>query len=168
MENGRQIIDQQDIWDEGENGRKAVKISNSKGLPVGEYHIVLGISDRVALEGKVMVGNPIDETDSEVSGRIVDVRTQEPIPGATVMVLKPESELRTFLRTQDQTALFTSCESDQAGKFTLPKQLPKGQAYSFVVAARGFQPTIVDRGLRVSNAAPEHAEIGDIELLPGF
>jgi S1-C subfamily serine protease len=168
MSDGKQIIAQEDSWDDGPQGRKAVKVSNRKGLPPGEYHLVLGIGGRVALEGKVLVGNPVDETDSEVSGRIVDGRSQQPVPGATIMVLKPDSVLREFLRTQDQSALFTSAETDAKGRFKLPKQLPKGQAYSLVAIARNYQPTAIDRGLRVSAAAPEQADIGDLELLPGF
>jgi hypothetical protein len=168
MSNGKQIIAQEDSWDDGPQGRKAVKVSNRKGLPAGEYHLVLGIGGSVALEGKVMVGNPVDESDSEVSGRIVDGRTQQPVAGATVMVLKPDSQLRDFLRTQDQTALFTLTETDTNGRFKLPKQLPKGQAYSLVAVARNYQPAIIERGLRVSSAAPEQADIGDLELLPGF
>jgi hypothetical protein len=168
MSNGEQIISQEDTWDDGPQGRKAVKVSNNKGLPTGEYHLVLGIGGRVALEGKVMVGTPVDESDSEVSGRIVDGRSQQPVSGAAIMVLKPDAALRDFLRTQNQSALFTSTESDSSGRFKLPKQLPKGQAYSLVVAARGYQPASIDRGLRVSAAAPEQADIGDLELLPGF
>ena len=74
MSNGKQIIEQRDTWDDGAQGRKAVKVSNRKGLPDGEYHLVLGIGNSVALEGKVMVGNPIDDTDSQVSGRLVDAQ----------------------------------------------------------------------------------------------
>jgi hypothetical protein len=168
MSDGKQIIAQEDSWDDGPQGRKAVKISNRKGLPPGEYHLVLGIGGRVALEGTVLVGNPVDETDSEVTGRIVDGGTQQPVAGATIIVLKPESVLREFLRTQDQSALFTMAETDAKGRFKLPKQLPKGQAYSLVAIARNYQPTAIDRGLRVSAAAPEQADIGDLELLPGF
>ena len=123
MSNGQQIISQEDTWDDGPQGRKAVKVSNKKGLPPGEYHLVLGIGGRVALEGKVMVGNPVDESDSEVSGRIVDVQSQQPVAGATIMVLKPDAPLRDFLRTHDQSALFTSAETDSAGRFKLPKAI---------------------------------------------
>jgi hypothetical protein len=166
--NGKQIIAHEDSWDDGPQGRKAVKVSNRNGLPPGEYHLVLGIRGSVALEGKVMVGNPVDESDTEVSGRIVDGRSQRPIPGATIMVLKPNTNLRSFLRTQDRSAVFTMAETDESGRFKLPQQLPKGQAYSLIAVARDYQPTTIDRGLRVSPAAPEQADIGDVELLPGF
>ena len=43
MSNGKQIIEQRDTWDDGEQGRKAVKVSNRKGLarwriPLGAGH----------------------------------------------------------------------------------------------------------------------------------
>jgi hypothetical protein len=163
-----EIIRQEDEWDDAPQGRKAVKVSNRKGVPPGEYHLVLGTGGSVALEGKVQVGNPIDETDSEVSGRIVDGRTQRPIADAAVIVLKPDAPLRTFLRNQDQSLVFTSCTSDSDGRFTLAKQLPKGQAYSLVVVARGYQPVAVDGALRLSSLAPEKADVGAIEMLPAL
>jgi hypothetical protein len=166
MSNGKQIIAQEDTWDDGPQGRKAVKVSNSKGLPPGEYHLVLGIGGSVALEGTVMVGNPVDESDSEVSGRIVDGRSQQPVAGATIMVLKPNANLNEFLRTQEKSAVYTMAEVDADGRFTLPDQLPKGQAYSIVAIARNYQLLAIDRALRVSSVAPEKADIGDIELQP--
>ena len=144
MTGGQQIIDQKDTWDDGEQGRKAVKISNKKGLPAGEYHLVLGIGGRVALEGKIMVGNPVDESDSEISGTVVDASSSRPIAGATVMVLTPEASLQNFLRVQNQADIYTMVESESSGKFTLPKQLPKGQAYSLIVVVKGYQPLTIE------------------------
>ncbi|MCA9262521.1 MAG: trypsin-like peptidase domain-containing protein [Planctomycetales bacterium] len=164
MSNGERIIEQEDVWDDGDEGRKAVKVSNRKGLPPGEYHLVLGIGGKVALEGKVVVGNPVDETDSEISGRLVDSRSGAPIPSGSVMVLKPDASLRQFLRSQDMRDVLTSAESDREGRFTFPDQLPKGTAYSLIALARGYQPVAVDQALRLSSAAPEQADIGDIEL----
>ena len=62
MSNGEVIIEQEDTWDESAYGRKVVKVSNRRGLPDGEYHLVLGIRGTVALEGKLTVGTPVDET----------------------------------------------------------------------------------------------------------
>jgi hypothetical protein len=164
MSGGQQLVDQQGQWDDGPQGRKAVKISNRKGLPEGEYHLVLGMRGSVALEGQVIVGNPIDETDSEISGRLLDAATGQGVSGGLVMVLNPDAALRQFLRTQDQSLVYASAESAGDGRFTFPRQLPKGRAYSLVVVARGYQPVAVDAALRVSSSAPEKADVGDIEL----
>lgn len=164
MSNGQQIIEQKDTWDDGEQGRKAVKVSNRKGLPDGEYHLVLGIGGAVALEGKVMVGNPVDETDSEITGQLVDAKTGSPLSDGMVMVLDPRASLRQFLQNQDQSLVFTSAQVGRDGRFTFPRQLPKGQAYSLVALARGYQPVAVEGALRVSSKAPEKADIGSIQL----
>jgi hypothetical protein len=168
MTGGQQIIDQQDEWDDGPQGRKAVKVSNRRGLPEGEYHLVLGIGGSVALEGKVMVGTPVDETDSEVSGRLVDSESRSGIAGGMAIVLKPHIPLQQFLKTQDQQLIYTSAETGRDGSFTLQKQLPKGQAYSLIAATRGYSPVAVEGALRIGSTAPERANVGDIELTRGF
>ena len=163
MSDGKVIIDQQDDWNDDEEGRKAVKISNRKGLPPGEYHLVLGIENKVALEGKVMVGTPVDDTDSQVTGTLVDASTGGGVSGM-VIVLKPGASLREFMRTQSQSLVFTSDHANSRGEFTFPDQLPKGQAYSLIAVAQGYRPVVVEGALRVSSTAPEHADIGQIPM----
>jgi hypothetical protein len=166
MNDGQVIIEQNDTWDEGEEGRKAVKISNRKGVPNGEYHLVLGIAGEVALEGKMVVGRRQDDSDSQLSGRIVDANTGRGIANAVVVVLKPSASLRRFLTQRNEKDVQSSVESKADGSFVLPEQLPKNQAYSFVVAARGYDPLTVEHALRLSAGAPEHADIGNVELEP--
>ena len=164
MSNGEVVIDQKDKWDDEQDGQKAVKISNRKGLPAGEYHLVLGIGNSVALEGKVIVGTPVDDTDAVVSGRLVEASTGRGIADGIVIVLKPGASLRTFMRTQDESLVYTSTRPEQDGDFEFPDQLPKGQAYSLVAAAPGFRPVAVEGALRVGAEAPEQAHLGNLEL----
>ena len=166
MNNGKVIIEQNDTWDEGEEGRKAVKISNRRGVPDGEYHLVLGIAGEVALEGKMIVGRTQDDRDAEISGKIVDGRTGQGIGGAVVVVLKPQAAMREFLMERSERDVQSSVETGRDGSFTLPKQLPKNKAYSLVVAARGYDPLTVEHALRIGPDAPEHANIGAVELEP--
>ena len=166
MTDGKIIIEQNENWDDGESGRKTVKISNRRGVPDGEYTLVLGIGGEVAMEGKMAVGNRVDESDSEVSGRLVDSRTGRPIDGGLVIVLKPRVNLRSFLQSRREEDVQSSTETGRDGTFTLPEQLPKGQAYSLVVAARGFRPLTVEGALRIGPGAPEQANVGDLELDP--
>jgi len=95
---------------------------------------------------------------------LVDARTGSPIGDGVVMVLDPHASLQQFLRTQDQSLIFTSTEVGLDGHFTFPKQLPKGRAYSLIALARGYQPVAVEGALRVSSKAPEQADIGSIQL----
>jgi len=163
---GQVIIEQNDQWDDGESGRKTVKLTNRRGVPNGDYKLVLGIGDEVAMEGQIVVGNRVDESDSEIEGRVVDGRTGRPIAGALVIALKPSTNMRSFLRSRQEEDVQSSTESNSKGEFTLPDQLPKGMAYGLVVAARGYEPLTVEGALRVGPGAPEHANIGEIELVP--
>ena len=164
MSDGKVIIEQKERWDLGEEGRKTVKISNRRGVPDGEYNLVLGIDEEIALEGKMVVGSAVDESDSEVAGRIVDERSRRGVAGALVIVLKPRVSIREFLQSRQESDVIASVESDQEGNFKLPEQLPKGQAYGLVIAARGYKPLTVDGALRLGPGAPEKAHVGDIEL----
>ena len=168
MTEGNVIIEQKDTWDaaDGEVGRKSVKISNRNGVPDGEYHLVLGIGSKVALEGKMTVGNPVDESDSELSGQLVDAENGRGIANALVVILKPRVAMRDFLRNQSEDQVLTSTESDREGNFTLPKQLPKGEAYSLVAAARGYRALTVEGALRLGAGAPEKAHVGRVEMEP--
>ncbi len=164
MSDGKVIIEQKDEWDEEPYGRKVVKVSNRRGLPNGEYHLVLGIGGTVALEGKLVVGTPVDETDSEVSGRVVDSETGRGISDALVIVLNPDASLREFMRYRSNSSIFTSSQTDRNGEFSFPKQLPKGRAYSLVAAAAGYEPVAVEGALRVRETAPEHADLGSLPM----
>ena len=163
---GQVIIEQKDQWDDGESGRKTVKLTNRRGVPNGDYKLVLGIGGEVAMEGQIVVGNRVDESDSEIEGRVVDGRTGRPIEGALVIALKPSTSMRSFLKSRREQDVQSSTESNSKGEFTLPDQLPKGMAYGLVVAARGYEPLTVEGALRVGPGAPEHANIGEIELVP--
>ena len=164
MTDGKIIIEQNDTWDDGNEGSKSVKISNRNGVPAGEYHMVLGIKGEVVLEGKMVVTEQVDDSDSEVSGEIVDERSGRGIDGALVIVLKPNASMRRFLQSRDERYVQSSTETKSDGSFTLPDQLPKGQSYSLVVAARGYEPITVEGALRIGPTAPEHAEIGQIPM----
>ena len=164
MNEGKIIIEQKEDWDDGESGRKTVKISNRRGVPSGEYDLVLGIGGEVALQGKMLVGNRVDESDSEVSGRVVDAQNGRGVAGGLVIVLKPRVVMRSFLKRRSEDDVQSSTETDRDGGFKLPEQLPKGQAYGLVVAARGYRPLTVEGALRIGPGAPEKADVGDIEL----
>ena len=133
-------------------------------MPAGEYHLVLGIGKEIALEGKMVVGTPVDTTDSEVSGQLVDEATGRGISDGIVIVLKPRAPMDEFLQTRNERYVQSSTETNRDGTFKLPEQLPKGFAYSLIAAAKGFEPITVEGALRIGPGAPEKANIGQIEL----
>lgn len=98
----------------------------------------------------------------------MEEKTGQGVADGVVMVLKPNASLQQFLRTQDQALVFASAQTGGDGRFTLGKQLPKGQAYSLIALAKNYRPLAVEGALRLSSRAPETADIGNIELSRGF
>ncbi len=162
--NGQPIVDQEGKWEDAASGRKALVIANQRGLPDGEYHLILTVRNSIVAQGRVQVGHRVDDTDSEISGQVIDAETNRGIAGALVIALKPEVRAQDFVRLQRQDMAFTSVRTDASGNFTFPKQLPKGAAYSMVVVARGYRDMVIESALRVSATAPEHAQINPIPM----
>ena len=165
--NGAAIATDTQRWNEGEQGRKTLALNNPQGFQSGEYHLALTIEGRVAAEGRVVVGRRVDDTDSEISGQIVDEQTGRGIAGATVAVLKPNVSAQKYAQNQNPQYILTSTQTDRQGNFTLPVQLPKGQAYSMIIVAQGYRGLAIEGALRIGRDAPEKAQLNPIGLPRG-
>ena len=162
--NGKQIINNEDKWSDGGNGRKTLSLSNKQPLPEGEYLWALHFRGQVVGEATAVVGRKVDDSDSEISGQIVDNRTGRGIKDALVIALKPGVRVMDFVRHQSKSMAYTSSRTNKSGHFTLKEQLPKGQAYGLVVVARGYKDLVVESGLRVGPTTPEQANMQAVQL----
>ena len=162
--NGKKIVSQQDKWEDGPRGRKTISLTRRTRLADGEFHLVLTLGKQVKAEGKVIVGKRAEDTDTEISGQIVDPVSRRGIPDALVIALRPDVGVQDFVREQRREMAYTSARTDRNGRFTLPQQLPKGQAYGLIVVARGYRDLAIESALRVSAHAPEHAQLNPIPL----
>lgn len=164
--NSRVVLQRSDPWQWGESGRQTLTLSNAGGLPDGEYHLALTIARQIVGEGRVTIGRAQEDNDTQISGQVLDARTNRPIKDALVIALKPNVKVNDFVRLQSRAMAQTSTRSDAQGNFTFPEQLPKGQAYGLIVVARGYRDLAVEGGLRVAAQSPEYAQIGAIPLQP--
>jgi serine protease Do len=162
--NGKVIYQKEEAWDGVPSGRKTLVLGNKNALPEGMYHLALTISGAVVLQGNVTIGKHAYDNDSEISGQVVDQASGQGIGNALVIVLKPGISVQQFAAVQSKDMAVTSVRSAGDGSFTLPQQLPKGQAYSLVVVAQGFADLAVDGALRIGPDAPENARISPIPL----
>ncbi len=165
--NGETIVSQQDKWQDGAQGRKTISLTRKDRLPDGLYHLVLTIGQEVKAEGEAVIGRRSEDTDTEISGQIVDATTQRGIPEALVIALRSDVKVASFLREQRRDMAFTSARTDRSGRFTFAKQLPKGQAYGLIVVARGYRDLAIEGALRVSGQAPERAQLNPIPMQRG-
>ncbi len=161
---GQTIVDQEARWEDGPRGRKSIVIAHRGGLPDGTYHLVLSVRGNIMAEGEVVVGRRETDTDTEISGQVIDARTKRGIQGALVIALRPDVSAQDFVRRQDKRMAFTYVRTGRGGRFTFPKQLPKGQSYGLVVVARGYRDMVIEKALRVSPQAPEKAVINPIPM----
>lgn len=162
--NGKPVVQQPGKWSDGAGGRKVINLNNPGGLPDGTYQLAVALGTQVVVQGEVVVGRKVNDTDTEVSGQVVDANTHHGIANALIIVLKPGVPVQKFLQTQSKELAFTSARTDQGGCYTFPQQLPKGQAYSLIVVARGYQDLAIEGALRVTANAPEHAEVSAIPM----
>jgi hypothetical protein len=122
------------------------------------------VGRQVIAEGEVVVGRGVEDTDTQVSGQIVDAATGRGIPGALVIALRPDVRVRDFAKRQRKDMAYTSVQTDRNGRFTFPRQLPKGQAYSLAVAGQGYRNLAIESALRIGADAPERARLNPIPL----
>lgn len=162
--NGKPVVQQPGQWSDGAQGRKTLSLSNRDGLPDATYQMIVTVGTQVVIQGEVVLGHRVDDTDTEISGQVVDARTNRGIPDALVIALKPDVTAQQFVQAQRKDMAFTSARTDRSGKFTFPQQLPKGQAYALVVVARGYRDLAIEGALRITANAPENAQINPIPL----
>ncbi|RME43477.1 MAG: hypothetical protein D6791_15330 [Chloroflexi bacterium] len=162
--NGKTIVSEQEKWTDGARGRKVLRLANPRGLPDGEYHLVLTVGNQIVAEGEVVLGRRTEDTDTQISGQIVDQATGRGIPDALVIALRPGVRVQDFIQQQRRDMAYTSARTDGDGRFTFPKQLPKGQAYGLIVVGRGYRDLAIEGALRISANAPEHAQLNPIPL----
>ncbi len=162
---GKVIYQNEAAWSDSAHGRKTLVLGNKNSLPDGMYHLALMLNNAVVLQGSVTVGKHQFDTDSEVSGTVVDQQTGAGLPGVLVIALKPGISVQQFSAVQSKEMAYASVRTGNDGRFTFPQQLPKGQAYGLVVVAEGYQDIAIDGALRVGPDAPERAEISAIPLV---
>ncbi len=164
--NGRKVLEKEDRWDDGEAGRKVIRLSNPKGLPDGTYHLILLLGGQVVLEGKVVVGHD-EGADCQVSGQIVDGQTGRGLKGVMVAALRPGVAVKQYAESRDRKLIHSLAVTADEGRFTFPEQLPKGQTYGLVVLADGYQDLGIDSALSIGAHVPEQATMNPIPLSRG-
>lgn len=164
--NGDTIMQHEAAWDKSDEGERVIILSSNTPLQEGEYGLSLTIDDQTTETGKVSIGRRVADTDTELSGTVVDASTGAGIDEALVIALKPGIRTSDFVKMQSPKMAYTSVRTRDGGRFTFPDQLFKGQAYGLVIVARGYQDLAIESALRLDENAPESAELEAIALRP--
>jgi serine protease Do len=162
MFNNERIVDDNIIWEWGENGTFFIPLTyeNNSNMPVGDYTFIVEVEGRELKRGFAEVYYDRSTADRNsypdtvtIRGIIIDADTGRGIPGAIIGILEPGVSIADFGRIQDGTYYAGFGECDRAGRYIIDNPLLKGQVYSVVILADGYEPLMVDNALRVPQNA---------------
>ncbi len=172
--NGATAFSEAVDWEWDEEGSFYLALSNGgQALPGGEYRLVLGVDGSVLQQGEAVVGEAPDpgrkpqRENGEgvtVSGTVIDADTGEPIEGAIFLVLNPGVRVRQFMKEQDVEMVAAGGQTDRNGQYVLQPPLPRGETYSVLIAAEGYDLLAADDVLNVKESAPSQVDLDPIEL----
>jgi S1-C subfamily serine protease len=159
---GEEVLRKQSNWQWGANGTFWVSIANKNGLPNGQYKLELYIGSNLVNQNQTSIGDGGSlsfEGGVQVMGVILDADSQRPIKGALFLVLKPGVSAEDFLTNPQDADVFAGGETDSKGQFMLDNELERGQVYTVVAAARGYQPTYDNLEIAGDEESPLELEI---------
>jgi len=145
---GDVVVDSVDAWDAGESGENYHFWINSRSgsLPDGEYKLDLLVEGQLAQSGVATIGDGSGRTPDptpipaaqrvDIYGWIIDADTGQGIPGALFLVLLPGISVDDFEWSEEE--LYASGEADRNGYFELSAPLVRGEAYSLIIGAKGY------------------------------
>ena len=141
---GEVVAEADDVWEGGESGNWWVGINSKNGLPDGQYLLELYVEGQLVQRGECTVGAANRPTPTptptrggvEIYGRITDADTGRGIPGAVFLVLQPGITIAEFQWTMDE--VYSYGEADRQGNYRLSAPLVRGESYSVIVGAKGY------------------------------
>ncbi len=147
---GEVVVEADDVWQGGESGNWWVSVYSDDGLPDGQYLLELLVEGQLVQQGECTVGTagrptPTPTPDRggvEIYGRITDADTGRGIPGAVFLVLQPGITVGEFQGTMEEVYAFG--QADRQGNYQLSAPLVRGETYSIIVAAQGYNPIAED------------------------
>lgn len=86
-----------------------------------------------------------------ITGRVLDGETDDPVEDAYVVVLRAGvtvAEWEEASGPASEALMEGATITDENGAYAV-RDLPRGRAYTLIVAAEGFEPAVFDRGLEI-------------------
>jgi hypothetical protein len=156
-----------------------VYLKNKEGLSDGLYALQVLLNDTVAQEGLFSVGDPNAKNTPQkptgdvlnqgitITGKIIDHSTRKPIQGVAIAFLHPGKTVRDYDADKSKGRANTVQSygvTDASGAFTSDGPLARGETYTVIVTARGYQRVAENHALEITENDPEVVELHDIEL----
>jgi serine protease Do len=165
------IIDEYFYWDSGSEGFFWIDLTYMGGacLPTGQYGITLYVEGYEVGYGEAEVyegGREQGYGDVQVKGVVYDGDTGNGISGAMIGVLAPGVTISDYMADQENEELIIAYGmSDMRGNYEIEPPLERGNSYSIVVMAEGYEPLMVDDALYIDEDAPTRMRMERIYLV---
>jgi hypothetical protein len=119
-------------------------------LPEGSYAVEVLVGELPMFSAAVSIGSgtqPLTgvqgaSSDVFISGTVRDAVTGEGVPGALLFVLDVTLVSAQF--TWDESEIYAQVITDENGRFSLPRGLPRGNYYTVYVLADGYLTVLED------------------------
>ena len=177
---GKTVTGESDLkWKYGQSGMLDIHLKSKNGLSDGLYTLQVLLNDTVAQEGKFSVGDPNAKNLPQkptgealnqgvtIAGKIIDHSTRKPIQGAAIAFLQPGKTVRDYDADKSKGRVNTVQSygvTDAGGAFTSDGPLARGETYTVIVTARGYQRVAENHALEITEDDPDVVELDDIEL----
>ena len=149
---GKLVSSSTQLWDNGGVGQNLwLSLSSTQPLAEGTYSVEILVEGTPMLPGAtVTIGGgtraPTGIQNSNdvvnITGTVTDALTGQGIPGALVTVLNVNFVSAQFSGNEAQ--IYSEGISDQRGRFSLSKGLPRSNYYTFYVYADGYTTIVED------------------------
>ena len=165
-------------WEFGSSGILDLSLSGRRGLTDGGYSLQVYLQGDLVQEASFAVGEdpgnnrppeppPVGDDGVTVIGTIIDYATRRPIQDAVIAILFPGQTVADFdadrSENKDETVLaFGVTGSD--GAYVLNQPLARGEVYSVIIGAQGYQRIAENDALEILEDDPDMVEIDPIEM----
>lgn len=176
---GKEVFGNHDLsWKYGASGVLNLYLRSKNGLPEGSYALQVLLDGKVAQEGQFVVGSakpkdlpqkpaPLAPKGVTVTGSVIDHSTRRPIQNAVIVFLIPGKSIADFDADRSEgkaKTVLTYGITNASGAFTVESPLPRGQVFSVIVGAKGYQRIAEDDALEITEDDPDLIELDPIEL----
>ncbi len=145
---GRQVHEDDAVWEFGENSTQWVSLKHPDNLPVGAYKLELYCNEKLAQSGQFTVDERATTQSNEVSviGKVYDQdNKRQLVKGALIVFLKPGVAIKDWVAADfPKEDVQATGSSNNRGEFQLNGKVTPGESYGFVVTQDDYQPIAQD------------------------
>ena len=145
---GRNVLEQEAVWDSGESGSYFVSLTHPDGLPTGDYELELYIDGELEQSNTFTIldlGKPLARNINVIGSVLDQDNRRTKISGALIIFLKPGVSMDDWIDSDfAEDMIHGSGTTNRRGIFQLDTTAVPGETYAIAVVHDDYQPITVD------------------------